>query len=86
MKIISINQLIIDRIGRDKIAHFSVSMNLVLIFSVFFNLLPSAILALVLGLLKEVSDRFEDNNIFSKADMLCNTLGVIAGVILYYIV
>ena len=86
MKFISINQLIIDKIGRDKIAHFSVSMNLVLIFSVFFNLLPSAILALVLGSLKEVSDSFEDNNIFSKTDMLCNTLGVIAGVILYYII
>ena len=79
----SINELVIDCIGRDKIAHFSVSMNLVLIFSVFASLYLAVILALFAGAIKEASDSFEEDNIFSKADMLFNILGVLAGSILY---
>lgn len=79
----SINDLIIDKIGRNKIAHISVSMNIMLTVSLLFNnLLLGITLSFAIGVVKETSDHFEDNNIFSKKDILFNSIGIFLGLII----
>ena len=78
----SINELIIDRIGRNEISHMSVSLNIALIVSLFTNWQIGLVTGFLMGLIKEISDGMEDNNIFSFRDMMFNTIGLITALII----
>ena len=78
----SINELIIDRIGRNEISHMSVSLNIALIVSLFTNWQIGLVTGFLMGLIKEISDGMEDNNIFSFRDMMFNAIGLITALII----
>ena len=78
----SINELIIDRIGRNEIGHMSVSLNIALIVSLFTNWQIGLVTGFLMGLIKEISDGMEDNNIFSFRDMMFNAIGLITALII----
>ena len=78
----SINKLIIDRIGRNEIGHMSVSLNIALIISLFTNWQIGLVTGFLMGLIKEISDGMEDNNIFSFRDMMFNAIGLITALII----
>ena len=78
----SINKLIIDRIGRNEISHMSVSLNIALIVSLFTNWQIGLVTGFLMGLIKEISDGMEDNNIFSFRDMMFNAIGLITALII----
>ena len=79
---ISINNLIIDRIGRNEIGHMSVSLNITLIIGLLFGVIHGAVLAFITGTVKEISDGMEDNNHFSWRDMLYNAIGIVVGILI----
>jgi len=59
----SINKLIIDRIGRNEIDHMSVSLNITLIFGLLLGVTHGATISLMLGVIKEISDSTEIFNL-----------------------
>ena len=77
----SINELIIDRIGRNEISHMSVSLNIALIVSLFTNWQIGLVTGFLMGLIKEISDGLEKNNIFSVRDMFYNAIGLLVALI-----
>ena len=79
---ISINNLIIDRIGRNEIGHMSVSLNITLIIGLLFGLIHGATIAFIIGAAKEISDDYETNNHFSWRDMLYNAIGIAVGILI----
>lgn len=72
----------IEKIGTDKILHFSISLNLVFIGAVFDfpGILISSILTLILGIGKEFLD-----DIFSWGDIIADCLGISLGIFVWYI-
>ena len=65
----------IQRVGIDKIAHFSVSGLLVFVFGKFLPFWAASILVLVLGIAKEIYDAKMGGKIDFK-DLLADLLGV----------
>ena len=83
---ISINELIVDRIGRNEIAHTSVSLNIALVVGLLTSPTIGVGISFLCGLVKEISDSFEENNIFSWRDMMFNAFGLIISLIVLLII
>ena len=77
-----INKYIVEKIGRNEISHMSVSLNITLIVSLFTNWQIGLVTGFLMGLIKEISDGMEDNNIFSFRDMMFNVIGLITALII----
>lgn len=74
----------IQRVGIDKIAHFSVSGLLVFVFGKFLPFWVASILVLVLGITKEVYDAKTGGKIDFR-DLLADLLGVAVATIVILI-
>ena len=77
-----INKYIVEKIGRNEINHMSVSLNIALIVSLFTNWKIELVTGFLMGLIKEISDGMENNNIFSFRDMMFNAIGLITALII----
>ena len=76
-----INKYIVEKIGRNEISHMSVSLNIALIVSLLTNWQVGLVVGFLAGLIKEISDGLEKNNIFSVRDMFYNAIGLLAALI-----
>ena len=76
-----INKYIVEKIGRNEISHISVSLNIALIVSLLTNWQVGLVVSFLAGLIKEISDGLEKNNIFSVRDMFYNAIGLLAALI-----
>lgn len=74
----------IQRVGVDKIAHFSVSGLLVFVFGKFVPIWAASILVLILGISKEIYDAKMGGKIDFK-DLLADLLGVAVATIVILI-
>ena len=76
-----INKYIVEKIGRNEISHMSVSLNIALIVSLLTNWQVGLVVGFLAGLIKEISDGLEKNNIFSFRDMFYNAIGLLAALV-----
>ena len=76
---------VIEKIPQDKLLHFTFSLVLMRVFSVFagdklFYRLLSALAVFLLGVLKELYDKKRGEQV-SKGDLIADALGVLVGLI-----
>jgi hypothetical protein len=76
-----ISQKLDNIFGLDKILHFSISLNLMLLISLASCELYGVLATLLLDILKEMIDSLDENNKFSYGDMTANILGIIFGIL-----
>ena len=69
----------------DKVLHFLVCFLVTFILS-FINPIFGAFVALVLGLYKEFTDSHKVGNYWSWGDILADCLGIIGGILLWFII
>ena len=73
-------------IAQDKIKHFIGSAGMTVVFGIFVNILVAAGIALAIGIAKElVHDYLLKKGNCEWGDMYANTAGVIAGMIILFI-
>jgi hypothetical protein len=76
-----ISQKLDNIFGLDKILHFSISLNLMLLISLASHELYGVLATLLLDILKEMIDSLDENNKFSYGDMTANILGILFGIL-----
>ena len=67
----------------DKLMHFFVSAFLVALLATFLPILWAAVVAFIIGVIKEVWDNFCEGNRFDWYDILADLAGVVAGAMLW---
>jgi hypothetical protein len=70
----------VSRIAKDKLMHFTAGMLFFLVFYLFFNLGYSLIGVFIIGVLKELYDKFHKGHSVEFKDFLATSLG---GLIVY---
>lgn len=78
---------LISKIGIDKILHFLISAFLVTVaMSLISNILVSALIVLLIGIGKELYDKFINKTEFSVSDLIADVLGIGIDCILIFLI
>ena len=64
------------KIQQDKILHFLVSFSLVIFLNLLLGLIPSIIISFIIGLLKEIYDKYFGSG-FCWKDLLADFIGIL---------